>query len=161
MKKSIRAFGIGLFVAGMCLTLLDYFGFTATNDTTRYEKEIKQLEEQLAALQKTETEPLVDGVPTETAVKENEPTAQVQEANEVAPPTEEVVTATIFVYEGMSLYEIGQQVEGEGIVLNGREVELYLARPEYARSIQKGSFDLRSDMTLEQIAKTLTGKKID
>lgn len=162
MKTSFRAFGIGLFVAGMCLALLNQFGLTATNgDSTRYQKEIKELEQQLTALQAEASEQPIEEASAEKIVEETVTTEQpVQKEEAVAStPTEAVVTATIFVYEGMSIYEIGQQVEGEGIVLNGREVELYLARPEYARSIQQGAFDLRSDMTIEQIAKTLTGKK--
>ncbi|MEG0385935.1 MAG: hypothetical protein RR642_14395, partial [Solibacillus sp.] len=59
------------------------------------------------------------------------------------------------------LYEIGQQLEAEQIVKNGREIELYLSKPEFSRSIQKGAFDLHSDMTVDEIAKTLTGKKMD
>ena len=70
-----------------------------------------------------------------------------------------VISATIYIYENMSLYSIGQQIEDEGIISNGRELELYLSKPEFARSIQKGAFDLSSDMTIEQIANILTGKK--
>ncbi|MER1986205.1 MAG: hypothetical protein ABS948_09965 [Solibacillus sp.] len=172
MKTSFRAFGIGLFIAGMCLALLSQFDMLPIhNESATYKKEIKALEKQLAALQTEQTtEKTTDqSVASDSAKTSEEKTSTAgEEAITVTPAktptstrTTDIKTATIFIYEGMSLYEIGQQVEGEGIVLNGREVELYLSRPEYSRSIQKGAFDLRSDMTIEEIAKTLTGKKLD
>lgn len=158
MKKSVRAFGIGLFFAGMCFALLNQFDVLPTDDNSAaYKKEIKELKQQLALLQDEAVQEQTEEV-AETTKKQ---ATEVTDTEKSAPttPTSDVQTATIFIYEGMSLYEIGQQIEGEGIVLNGREVELYLARPEYARSIQKGSFDLHSNMTIEEIAKMLTGKK--
>ncbi len=38
-------------------------------------------------------------------------------------------------------------------------MELYLAKPEYAKYIQIGQFELNSSMTIEEIAKIITGKK--
>ena len=87
----------------------------------------------------------------EKASNVTEPSTDTKETKE------DVVSATIYIYENMSLYSIGQQVENEGIISNGRELELYLSKPEYSRSIQKGAFDLSSDMTIEQIAKILIG----
>ena len=70
------------------------------------------------------------------------------------------MTGTIYIYESVSLYDIGKQAEDLNIIKNGRELELFLAKPEYSRSIQIGAFELSSDMTLEQMAKILTGKKL-
>lgn len=169
MKTSFRAFGIGLFIAGMCFALLSQFGVLPAHEESAYKKEIKALEKKLAALQTEQAveEPTDESVASDSAKVAEETTAAAEEATATSvepsssPPKPDVKTATIFVYEGMSIYDIGQQVEGEGIVLNGREVELYLSRPEYSRSIQKGAFDLHADMTIEEIAKTLTGKKVD
>ena len=38
-------------------------------------------------------------------------------------------------------------------------MELFLAKPEYAKYIQIGQFDLNSSMTIEEIANIITGKK--
>lgn len=160
MKTSFRAFGIGLFLAGMCLALVNQFDLLPAEDqSAAYKKEIKALEKELADLQQTLEDNQSATSDDNEELDVEEPQTTPSEPQTLAPSTpEDVTAATIFIYEGMSLYDIGQQVEGEGIVGNGRELELYLARPEYARSIQKGSFDLHSAMTIEEIAKILTGK---
>lgn len=150
MKQSIRAFGIGLFIAGALFTFLgSKLDDTAkSEDVSSYKEQIKELEQQLTAVTSVEAEnaPVTSDTTTDTVVtKENDT---------------DIITGTVYVYEGMSLYDIGKQVEDLGVVQNGREVELYLSKPEYSRSIQKGVFDLHSDMTIEEISKTLTGKKI-
>lgn len=150
MKQSIRAFGIGLFIAGALFTFLgSKLDDTAkSEDVSSYKEQIKELEQQLTAVTSVEAEnaPVTSDTTTDTVVtKEN---------------NTDIITGTVYVYEGMSLYDIGKQVEDLGVVQNGREVELYLSKPEYSRSIQKGVFDLHSDMTIEEISKTLTGKKI-
>ena len=111
----------------------------------QYEVKIAELEKQLEQAYKTNDE---------KASNVTEPSTDTKETKE-----DDVVSATIYIYENMSLYSIGQQVENEGIISNGRELELYLSKPEYSRSIQKGAFDLRSDMTIKQIATILTGTK--
>lgn len=156
MKSSLRGFGIGLFLVGMCLALLNQFDLLPTDDkSTTYKEEIKSLKKELAQLKVTAEEA---PIPAAQAEKQEKPAVEAPVQDASIP--NELTTATIFIYEGMSIYEIGQQVEGEGIVTNGREVELYLSRPEYARSIQKGAFDLRSDMTVDEIANILTGKPL-
>ena len=158
MKTALRAFGIGLFFAGASYTILDKLDRTpASTDQiiAQYETQIEELEAQLTEARQ---------MPTKTGTVATQPTEEIAEENPVAEPSassSEIVEATIYIYETMSLYDIGQQVEDLGIVSNGRELELYLSKPDYSRSIQKGAFDLRSDMTIDVIAKTLTGKKLE
>lgn len=70
----------------------------------------------------------------------------------------EVVEDTLYIYSGMTPYEVGKKLEDMGIVENAIEMELFLSKPEYARSIQKGQFTVSSEMTLEEIANLITGK---
>ena len=87
---------------------------------------------------------------------------KTEQIDNTEPSSEENVRhGTILIYEGVTLYDVGKQAEDAGIIENGRELELYLSKPEYARSLQIGQFDLHSTMTLEQMAKILTGKKIE
>lgn len=153
MRTSFRAFGIGLFIAGASFTLYEKFGPTATiHDVSQYEEQLEAYEQQIAGLeQQLQTEDKMDSSAKEL------PKKQSNEASD----GQDVIARTIYIYENMSLYDIGQQLEAEQIVKNGREIELYLSKPEYSRSIQKGAFELQSDMTVDQIAKTLTGKKLD
>lgn len=170
MKKSMRAFGIGVFLAGAVFAGYEQlFPDQQAKDTKVLEKQVKQFEQQIEQLNKQ----LAAQDTTETSEakqqKEDKPSNQSTEADEAGketeatlePTMENIKEATIYIYEDVSIYTIGQQAEDLGIVKNGRELELFLAKPEYSRSIQKGAFDLRSDMTIEEIAKTLTGKKLE
>ena len=181
MKKSMRAFGIGIFLTGAAIAGYDYFFPDQKTADTRalekqvkqYEKQLKEYEQQFAELnqpakdQKTSKETPADKAATseeatETSnATENTYSEEDKDSNPSTKSTEDVIQGTIYIYENLSLYTIGQQAEDLGVVENGRELELYLAKPEYSRSIQKGAFDLRSDMTIEEIAKTLTGKKLE
>ncbi len=170
MKKSIRAFGIGIFLTGAAIAGYEqFFPDQQTADTRTLEKQLKQYEQQIEELNKQLANQEAPKTKSEKKQKpaenvEEQSNASTQSTKDSKTPTEstkDVLQATIYVYENVSIYTIGQQAEDLGIVKNGRELELFLAKPEYARSIQKGAFDLRSDMTIEEIAKTLTGKKLD
>ncbi|MEK4130504.1 hypothetical protein NYE67_12520 [Solibacillus sp. FSL W8-0474] len=163
MKTSLRAFGIGLFVAGASIALVDLSsGETESKqkDIALYEQQLKDYENQITLL----TEQL-DKQNSHTDVNSENQTAEKtsdsSSINEEKSNTKKVTEATIFIYEDVSIYTIGQQAEDLGIVANGRELELFLSKPDYARSIQKGAFDLSSDMTIEQMAKVLTGQPIE
>ena len=157
MKSSMRAFGIGVFLAGATVAIFDQFAPTdvakeqkaSKLQIEQYEAKIAELEKQLQTTEASEEE-------VKKSATDSTDTEQTTEDAE-----DHVISATIYIYENMPLYSIGQQIEDEGIISNGRELELYLSKPEFARSIQKGAFDLSSDMTIEQIAKILTGKKND
>ena len=169
MKKTLRGIGMGLFLTGASFTIIQQFDEPISQEkASTYEKQIKNLEQQLAKAQEqltnTETPSAVANTPEEEKETTNITTKQqvTEQIDNTEPLSEEnVVHGTILIYEGVTPYDIGKQVEDAGIVENGRELELYLSKPEYARSLQIGQFDLHSTMTLEQMAKTLTGKKVD
>ena len=163
MKSSLRAFGIGLFVAGASIALVDLSsGETESKqkDIALYEQQLKDYENQITLL--TEQLDKQNSHTDEKAENQTaEKTSDSSSINEEKSNTKKVTKATIYIYEDVSIYTIGQQAEDLGIVTNGRELELYLSKPDYARSIQKGAFDLNSDMTIEQIAKVLTGQSME
>lgn len=161
MKKLLRGMGIGLFLAGAALTVMDFMDLPLSEETnTANEEEIAALQQQLAEANK-EIASLKASL-TATTQKEEEKTAQQSSSAEQESTEEEAaVTGTIYIYEGVSLYDIGKQAEDAGIIKNSRELELFLSKPEYSRSIQKGQFELNSHMTIEEMAKTLTGKSTD
>ncbi|MGM9945191.1 MAG: hypothetical protein ACI33M_09635 [Lysinibacillus sp.] len=170
MNKTLRGIGIGLFLAGATFTVIQQFDEPISQENaSTYKKQIKDLEQQLAEAQEQLTTietstPIADTDEDEQEATNN--TEEKQQAPEQIDNTkqsseENVVYGTILIYEGVSLYDIGKQAEDAGIIKNGRELELYLYKPEYARSLQKGQFELHSAMTLEQMAKILTGKKVE
>lgn len=156
MKKSLRAFGIGLFLAGAALTLYEKIDGPISNDqTAAYKEEIKNLKASL----KQANDKLDKTVPV-SAKQDNTNEQTKSSTTAETEQSEKIVYGSIYIYEGVTLYDIGKQAEDVGVVENGRELELFLYKKEYARSIQKGQFDLNSSMTLEEIAKIITGKKI-
>ena len=162
MKSSMRAFGIGIFLAGASVSLYNQFAPTVeVKEQKTYEQQIKKYEAKIAELEKQleQTSETNEGETKEATNTKTDSTEieQIKESTD-SKKDDNIVSATIYIYEDMSLYSIGQQVEDEGIISNGRELELYLSKPEYSRSIQKGAFDLSSNMTIEQIAKILSGK---
>lgn len=164
MKQSIRAFGIGLFVAGVIFTVVEKSDLSsgtnkAEQSLVTYKKQVQNLEQQIAQLRETTASEKIESDKETSGTKEQQAITTENQSAGLDLEKDDIVEATVYIYEGMSLYEIGEQVEDLRIVENGRQVELYLSKPEYARSIQKGAFELRSDMTLEQIAKIITGKK--
>ena len=169
MKKTLRGIGIGLFLAGAIFTIIQRFNEPISQEkASTYKKQIKDLEQQLAEAKEQFTNletsaPIADTTKddkeTSTNTEKQQETEQVD--NKEQSPEENVAHGTILIYEGVTAYDIGKQAEDAGIIENGRELELYLSKPEYARSLQIGQFELHSDMTLEQMAKTLTGKKVE
>lgn len=171
MKKSLRGFGIGIFLVGALLYINSQYSIPfieAADQEESYKKQIAELKKQvseqqqqisdfntLAPLQEVAADTVEDASETKAPDKTENNAPEEQQAND----DESVITGTIYVYETVSLYDIGKQAEDLGIVQNGRELELYLSKPEFARSIQKGQFELSSDMTYEGMAKLLTGKK--
>ena len=169
MKKTLRGIGIGLFLAGATFTVIQQFDEPISQEkASTYKKEIKDLEQQLAEAKEPLTNLETSAPITDTieAKQENTNNTKEQQATKQIDDTEQSseengVYGTILIYEGVTAYDIGKQVEDAGIIENGRELELYLSKPEYARSLQIGQFELHSDMTLEQMAKILTGKKVE
>lgn len=167
MKSSLRAFGIGLFVAGATIALVDLFSIEAVSeqkDIAIYEQQLKDYENQITLLTeqlKEQNATTETGTGTNTSKKPEKQTIEQTNRSEETVNSQEVTEGTIYIYEDVSIYTIGQQAEDLGIVSNGRELELFLSKPDYARSIQKGAFELNSDMTIEQMAKVLTGQSIE
>jgi len=169
MKKTLRGIGIGLFLAGATFTVIQQFDEPISQEkASTYKKEIKDLEQQLAEAKEQLTNSQTSAPITDTveAKQENTNNTKEQQATEQIDDTEQSseengVYGIILIYEGVTAYDIGKQVEDAGIIENGRELELYLSKPEYARSLQIGQFELHSAMTLEQMAKILTGKKVE
>ena len=169
MKKTLRGIGMGLFLAGAAFTIIQPFDEPISQErASTYEKQIADLEQQLAKAQEQLTNIEIPSAVANTPEEKQETTNNTEKQQVTEPinnteqlSEENVVHGTILIYEGVTAYDIGKQAEDAGIIENGRELELYLSKPEYARSLQIGQFDLHSTMTLEQMAKTLTGKKID
>ena len=153
MNDKLKYIGIGLFIAGFIFSLGERFDIPYIESSNN--SETQSLKNEIDSLNKTITT-LEAKIQNSDSEKQTNPSYS---KNESSKPDSDIVTGTIYIYESVSLYDIGKQAEDLNIIKNGRELELFLAKPEYSRSIQIGAFELSSDMTLEQMAKILTGKK--
>lgn len=155
MNYKLKYIGIGFIIAGLLFSLGERFNIPYIDSSNN--KEEDRLKNEISSLNQTITT-------LEAKIQELNPDSEKQtntshSINESSKLDSDIVTGTIYIYESVSIYDIGKQAEDLNIIKNGRELELFLAKPEYSRSIQIGAFELSSDMTLEQMAKILTGKK--
>ncbi|MEC1180073.1 hypothetical protein P9B03_16345 [Metasolibacillus meyeri] len=166
MKSFLRTFGIALFLVGALLAVgkqwqIPVLSSEVIADTKKQDARIAELEQQLseANAQVAELQQTVAHAELEEE-QEVVTTEPAENGDAVSETDDNVVSGVVYIYEGVSIYDIGKQVEDAGILANGRELELFLSKREYSRSIQKGHFELNSSMTLEQMARILTGKKV-
>lgn len=96
-------------------------------------------------------------IPTQTIAPT--PTDEpVAEPTKEAVPTESVVRAQVTVVKGNTASKVCRMIEEAGIVKDWEELRDYLKSRDLVNEINVGTFNLSSDMTLEQIAKIITGK---
>ena len=164
MKAKLKYLGIGFFIAGLLFTIAERYPlpFIESSLDKTSEQHLKQLEKdknaEIAELKAT----IKKLQAASDAASNNEEIISVsEEVNESSESntSEDIIYGTIYIYENVSLYDIGKQAEDLKLVSNGRELELFLSKREYARSIQKGQFELSSNMSLNEMAKILTGKQ--
>ncbi|MFJ5789302.1 hypothetical protein ACIP9G_04380 [Lysinibacillus sp. NPDC093197] len=165
-KSSIRAFGVALFLVGALLSVADRFDLniglptvasTNDKDVEELQKQLEQATKEIASLKAQTTKETV----TENTKEENatDATAVSEHAESSTPDSDDEVTMTLQIYSGITPYIVAQKLEDGGIITNSVEMELLLANAKYARSLQIGSYEVNSSMTLEEIAKLITGKK--
>lgn len=163
-RSSIRAFGIACFLIGATMLIIDIFDREESEiaNQTKYEQKVSHLEQQLEKANEQIAKLEQTKIPHNTN-KDLTTINQVEqtetEKDSQVPDTGDQVEATLHIYSGLTAYDIGKKLEDLGIVKNGLEMELYLAKPEYAKTIQIGQFELNSSMTIEEIANIITGKK--
>lgn len=168
-KTSLRSFGIACFVIGLFISFsqntgLPFISQTEGETDQQYKAKIIQLEqqlnkanEQLSILkQDNQTEETTKEVMSDEKMPEKEDSST---ENAVSTEiTDEKVSETLYIYAGLTPAEIAQKLKDMKIITNSVEMELFLAQPEYATSIQKGQFQLDSSMSKEEIANIITGR---
>lgn len=161
-NSAIRSFGIALFLVGALLALAVRFDLNiglsteASNNTENVEelqKKLDQANKEIALLKEQ-----VKQEPKENTQKTDAPKTTAKDKHESASQGN-VTTMTLQIYGGMEPYTVAQKLEDGGVIENSVEMELLLANPKYARSLQIGAYDVNSSMSLEEIAKLITGKK--
>lgn len=140
MKRStMRAFGIGLFLAGVIA--FAYEQLPTTPEVTA----VKQV-----APTNTEAKPKVEE-PKST----EQPKEQSKEQLEEQQPTGEVIYQ-LKIYSGATPASIAADLQTAGIIANKEDAEILLSTEQFARSIQVGVYNITDSMTLEDIAIAIT-----
>ncbi len=116
----------------------------------------------------TKTEiPTQTPVPTETEIPTEIPAptellteipAPTELPTETPTPTVAVVKAQITIVKGNTASKVCRMIEEAGIIEEWEEFRDYLKSRELVNEINVGTFTLSSDMSFEEIAKTITGK---
>lgn len=163
MKHAVRAFSIGLFTASAILFVVFYFfhDANAENNMTKAEME-KQLKAQgyrvVSEADYIALSVQKDKKTQQKAASDKKAANETPEQKADSSPKEkkEVKTFTIHIAKGMATSDISQALEDNGIIEDAKEFDAYLEKHDYAQSIQLGKHKLSSNMSTEEIAKTLT-----
>lgn len=118
------------------------------DEQQKKENEVEKNNEEEKDEQETEKKPDENGEVEADAVKENE-----QEEEE---EQEEAKTITLKVEQGYVSQDIGKILKDEGFIDDEVEFVQYMEDNGYSSYIQIGTFKLKSDMSLKEIAETLT-----
>ncbi|ASN05227.1 hypothetical protein [Virgibacillus necropolis] len=168
MKQPVRAFSIGLFTAGIILLAIVLYFEKPQSKTTNIsqqemiaslEKDGMQVlsdEEYISLSVKNNPEEKKEGkTETEEKDKDDEQTEQPNEAED--KQEKEVKTFSLKIEPGLaSSSSISSKLEENGIIDSANEFNQYLEENDYSQYVQIGTFDLTSDMTLNEIAETIT-----
>lgn len=157
-KSAIRAFGIAIFLVGALLALASRFDVNIglpMKDSSN-PQQVEELQMKLAKANKEIASLKEQLKPVHTTEENSSPKASDPSAEKT---NTDVTMMTLQIYSGITPYIVAQKLEDGGIITNSVEMELLLANAKYARSLQIGSYEVNSSMTLEEIAKLITGKK--
>lgn len=151
MKSAIRAFGIGLFVAGASLSLLQ---MKSEADEQTIPKATETAPKGTVSIKTAELSALKNSITT--LEKENKE-LKVSISSKKASPS--VKDFTIDVRSGMGTVEVSKTLHNAGIVADADDFEAFIINAGKSSAIQLGKSTVRSDMTQEEILQILTKRK--
>lgn len=176
IKHLLQGTAIGLFIATSVFAALYFFGESNKDDKNiedlTIEEAITFLEsEEYSVIDKQELEHLYDEIDQlERTVAENsqvivedenkEDDVAIDDENEVPVADEEeeqekVEEFVLKIESGMHSRNIGEELKKHGIVEDERDFERYVIDKEVDKKIQIGEFELRSDMSIDEIIEVI------
>lgn len=177
MKITVRAFSLGLLTASLILFII----YLVTDESTQAVEELS-VEELTEALEekgyrtitedefisysvyldeKQQEDKEADGKKDQKSTKEEKSKEKdqedaVEEEEEQEEENEEPKTISFKVEPGFVSQDIGEILKDEDIIDDASEFVRYMEDNGYSSYIQIGTFKVNSDMTLKEIAETLT-----
>ncbi|MFC6464445.1 hypothetical protein ACFP65_05390 [Marinilactibacillus sp. GCM10026970] len=182
-KKNIRILALGFFISGLLLALF-YVVFptpsSASSQTDEVEElrsevsylqnkiaemEVAQVEEPVAEaqLEASEEQPEEETEENNEEQTENTDIEETEEAAEEENQEEEVeedpvVTTTVTIGDGQPSSVAASQLLDQNIIEDRFDFDRFLEDNNYAPLVRPGSYEIRSDMSYEEIAQALMGR---
>lgn len=186
MKRTIRAFSLGLFVAGIMMVVT--FLFSGDNAASKKHAEDLPLDEMIEVMKNegyrvvTEEEyitlSLADSNEQENQAekdnndedkessqksdessdeKENvEKDKEEKDKNNEEEDEDSVKEYTLHIKDGMPSSDIGNLLEENDIIEDSSKFNKYLEDEGYHKGVQLGKFKVKSDMSFKELAKAIT-----
>ncbi|HEX7064624.1 MAG TPA: hypothetical protein VF199_06100 [Bacillales bacterium] len=175
-KSGMRGFAAGLWVAAIVMAYFFYTGQgpaeTAAKQTVTEEQVKHYLEsrdqiavekgsyESLKAAADQQTENKDQGKSEKNQSKEDEGKKNKEDksgdSNDQQKAEEKVKTYTLDIQQGMTSQEVGNLLENAGIIKDQEKLSEYLQDHDLAKKVQLGTFKLKSDMSIAEIAEEIT-----
>ncbi|QGH34935.1 hypothetical protein GI584_13180 [Gracilibacillus salitolerans] len=157
MKQITRAFSLGLLVAAVIIGVTYYLEkpeqAQSTTSPTIYES-IQQIEDDGYYVYDEDLESKVDELEQKIeGLQQNTDNELDGMEDDTEDQTEET---TITIESGMTIQEIVELLDDNELLSDENAFITYLEENELGRFIQTGEFSLHNDMTIEELANTLT-----
>lgn len=165
MKRTIRAFSLGLFSAG--LIIIAVILINGETSVSRMNAEELPLEEMIDIMKEegyrvvTEEEYISISVTDQDGqanTDEQETADQNEDEDENKEDSEEgeIEKYTLPIKEGMASSEIGELLEENNIIESSSDFNKYLIDEGFHQRVQLGEFEVTSDMDFKAIAEEIT-----
>lgn len=159
MKNQLRAFGIGIFLAGTFTFIYQNFidpSSSTPNVKAGYEliesKELEQMKSELS-ISKEELAQLQLNLDNIEKIKKQQTTQSTSKENNDVPSDGKFL---LVIQPGDDSYTIGKTLEEADVLSNAKDLVDYLEGKNLATRIQVGQFELHSTMSLSEIANEIT-----
>lgn len=166
MKQFFRFFSLGLFVASLTIFIFyNYFDNPEINPNDFKTEELIDLVEDDGYRVITEEEYItytVNEDEEDLNVDKNEDKQDkdenTEEKDENAEDNDDTVKYTLDIKPNMMPHEVILLLEEKKIIKDAEKFADFMDKNDYSPYIQQGEFELTSDMSEEEIAKTITKK---
>lgn len=157
-KNELRGFAGGLILATLILSYV-YF-FHTDNQEAAAPVEISEtdvndyaLENNLVILTEEEYQQLNGEA---NAAEEQKESNQEEASNDEEKEVEEIINANLEITPGMSTQEVAQKLQELNLISNHSEFTNYIREQDLESAVKAGTFNLNSEMTIEEIVKIVT-----
>lgn len=153
--KSLRAFGIGIFLTGAALAIYQQVDDRSTtkNDEkikTNYETTITKLEKNNATLT-DEVDRLEKQLATTKEAEKKKETTATTSPKKKHPGNIAAKNYDLEITDSMGSTEITTQLQHAGIIANAHDFEKYIVAKHKATSLQNGTFHIKKGMNYDEI----------